>query len=177
MTADQLRDLAAATYLTSLRAKRSNPSCRAKKKHSILPSKERVDCFVAYAPRNDGRQLRDLAAATYLTSLRANGLRECAPYDRLLAMTAGASELRLHFSNSPPRTDTASRSRRTFSREFCWSRPALCHQRAQGMPGAQCARGLACKIKQAYELVTTVTPERPGIPRAMVLRLTSRSPR
>src|SRR6266436_9246601 len=45
------------------------------------------------------------------------------------------------------------------------------------MPGAQCARGLACKIKQAYELVTTVTPERPGIPRAMVLRLTSRSPR
>ncbi len=27
------------------------------------------------------------------------------------------------------------------------------------MPGAQCTRSLACKIKQAYELVTTVTPE------------------
>src|SRR5258707_6567688 len=50
-------------------------------------------------------------------------------------------------------------------------------QRAQGMPGAQCTRSLACKIKQAYELVTTVTPVSPGIPRAMVLRLTSRSPR
>src|SRR6266404_3668208 len=32
-------------------------------------------------------------------------------------------------------------------------------QRAQGMPGARCAHSLACKIKQAYELVTTVTPE------------------
>src|SRR6266404_3330464 len=60
--------------------------------------------------------------------------------------------------------------------EVCQSM-SLDNQRAQGMPGAQCARGLACKIKQAHELVTTVTPERPGIPRAMVLRLTSRSPR
>src|SRR6266550_4780435 len=33
------------------------------------------------------------------------------------------------------------------------------NQRAQGMPGARCAHSLACKIKQAYELVTTVTPE------------------
>src|SRR6266478_3148458 len=119
MKADQLRDLAAATYLTALRAKRSNPSCRAKKKQFILPSKERVDCFVAYAPRNDGRQLRDLAAATYLTSLRANGLRECAPYDRLLAMTAGASELRLHFSNSIAQQtrlrDLAARFRASFA--------------------------------------------------------------
>jgi hypothetical protein len=42
--------------------------------------------------------------------------------------------------------------------------PGLCmnplaqKQRAQGMPGAQCARSLACK-KQTHELVTTVTPE------------------
>src|SRR5947209_1825063 len=37
------------------------------------------------------------------------------------------------------------------------------------MPGAQCARGLACKIKKHTSAVTTVTPERPGIPYAMVL--------
>jgi hypothetical protein len=42
-------------------------------------------------------------------------------------------------------------------------------QRAQGMPGARCARSLACKIKKHTSIVTTVTPERPGIPYAMVL--------
>src|SRR5436190_21385820 len=42
-------------------------------------------------------------------------------------------------------------------------------QRAQGMPGARCARSLACKIKKHTSIVTTVTPETPGIPRAMVL--------
>ena len=36
------------------------------------------------------------------------------------------------------------------------------------MPGARCARSLACS-KKTRELVTTVTPETPGIPRAMVL--------
>jgi hypothetical protein len=36
------------------------------------------------------------------------------------------------------------------------------------MPGAWCARSLACKIK-ARKQVTTVTPETSGIPRAMVL--------
>src|ERR1700722_1011131 len=36
------------------------------------------------------------------------------------------------------------------------------------MPGARSARGLACS-KKTRELVTTVTPETPGIPRAMVL--------
>jgi len=37
------------------------------------------------------------------------------------------------------------------------------------MPGDQCARSLACENKKHDELVTTVTPEKPGIPRAMVL--------
>ena len=37
------------------------------------------------------------------------------------------------------------------------------------MPGAQCARSLACKIKKHTSIVTTVTPGSPGIPRAMVL--------
>src|SRR5881227_2508037 len=45
----------------------------------------------------------------------------------------------------------------------------LKHQRAQGMPGARCARSLACKIKKHTSIVTTVTPGTPGIPRAMVL--------
>jgi hypothetical protein len=37
------------------------------------------------------------------------------------------------------------------------------------MPGAHCARSLACKIKKHTSIVTTVTPESPGIPYAMVL--------
>jgi hypothetical protein len=37
------------------------------------------------------------------------------------------------------------------------------------MPGARCARSLACKIKKHTSVVTTVTPGSPGIPRAMVL--------
>ena len=36
------------------------------------------------------------------------------------------------------------------------------------MPGARCARSLACKIKKHTSIVTTVTPGSPGIPRAMV---------
>ena len=37
------------------------------------------------------------------------------------------------------------------------------------MPGARRARSLACENWKAHELVTTVTPDSPGIPRAMVL--------
>jgi hypothetical protein len=37
------------------------------------------------------------------------------------------------------------------------------------MPGARCTRSLACKNKKAHEVVTTSSPEQPGIPRAMVL--------
>src|SRR3954465_12347447 len=37
------------------------------------------------------------------------------------------------------------------------------------MPGARCARSLACKIKKHTSIVTTVTPVTPGIPRTMVL--------
>src|SRR2546423_5839707 len=37
------------------------------------------------------------------------------------------------------------------------------------MPGARCTRSLACKSKKAHEVVTTGSPEQPGIPRAMVL--------
>jgi hypothetical protein len=65
-------------------------------------------------------------------------------------------------------TDTPPRSRRmraSFAARFA----RLKHQRAQGMPGARCARSLACKIKKHTSIVTTVTPGSPGIPRAMVL--------
>src|SRR5438874_11883853 len=46
---------------------------------------------------------------------------------------------------------------------------SLAQERAQGMPGARCTRSLACKNKIAHEVVTTGSPEQPGIPRAMVL--------
>ncbi len=36
------------------------------------------------------------------------------------------------------------------------------------MPGAQCTRSLVCDKNKHTSIVTTVTPERPGIPRAMV---------
>jgi hypothetical protein len=43
-------------------------------------------------------------------------------------------------------------------------------QRAQGMPGARCARSLACSYETKHtSIVTTGSPETPGIPRAMVL--------
>src|SRR5256885_2667147 len=64
-------------------------------------------------------------------------------------------------------THTCAISRRV--PEFCFSSCHPKHQRAQGMPGAQCARSLACKIKKHTSIVTTVTPGSPGIPRAMVL--------
>jgi hypothetical protein len=37
------------------------------------------------------------------------------------------------------------------------------------MPGARCARSLACKIKKHTSVVTTVTSVSPDIPRALVL--------
>src|SRR5207248_7966659 len=46
---------------------------------------------------------------------------------------------------------------------------SLAQERAQGMPGARCTRSLACKNKIAHKVVTTGSPEQPGIPRAMVL--------
>ena len=39
------------------------------------------------------------------------------------------------------------------------------------MPGARRARSLACKIKKHTSVVTTVTPDTPGIPYAMVYDL------
>ena len=56
---------------------------------------------------------------------------------------------------SSRKTNTPARSRRARRASFADMKRFLKHQRAQGMPGARCARSLACKIKKAYELVTT----------------------
>jgi hypothetical protein len=45
------------------------------------------------------------------------------------------------------------------------------------MPDARCARSLVCEMEKHTSIVTTVTPERSGIPRAMVLRFPSCSSR
>jgi hypothetical protein len=67
---------------------RSTTSLRAQAKQSIAQQKERMDCFVASAPRNDGKtQLRDLAAwffarGIHLFPLSSNkGRRECRALD------------------------------------------------------------------------------------------------
>jgi len=66
-------------------------------------------------------------------------------------------------SHRPGMTATSSRYDSAFSRrdapEVCKKRARLDHQRAQGMPGAQCTRSLACSVKWHTSVVTTVTPE------------------
>jgi hypothetical protein len=42
-------------------------------------------------------------------------------------------------------------------------------KRAQGKPGAQCTRSLACESKKHTSVVTTGSPELPGLPCALVL--------
>ena len=77
------------------------------------------------------------------------------------------------FHNSQTATiDTPPHSRGTMRPSCCVNVP-LEKQRAQGMPGARCARSRVCSVDKAHALVTTVTPETPGIPRAMVLTVYS----
>src|SRR5258708_23420542 len=85
----------------------------------------------------------------------------------LLRRFAPRNDVKTKYDSAIPRRDAS---------ELCKNvRPKI--QRAQGMPGAECTRSLVCDKNKHTSIVTTVTPERPGIPRAMVLRLTSRSPR
>jgi hypothetical protein len=56
------------------------------------------------------------------------------------------------------------------------SLPSL-DQRAQGKPGADRTRSLACNTEEHTSVFTTGTTEQPGFPRAMVLRFPSCSPR
>jgi hypothetical protein len=63
--------------------------------------------------------------------------------------------------------------------EFCETIAPSDHQRAQGMPGAQCTRSLVCTgvVGVCTRVFTAEAPDTSGIPHAMVLRLISRSPR
>jgi len=84
--------------------------------------------------------------------------------------TTDCAARRFYFSNSPDNQLLGLHLRDLAA----WKRPSFARligpkQRAQGMPGARCARSLACKNKKAHEVVTTGSPEQPGIPRAMVL--------
>ena len=54
--------------------------------------------------------------------------------------------------------------------------PALSESRAQGMPGARCARGLVCNGSGRAHTSIQVTPESPGIPHAMVYGLSRARP-
>ena len=54
---------------------------------------------------------------------------------------------------------------------------APCKIRARGMPGARCTRSLVCKGRKHTSVVTTVAPEHPAFPHAMVLTAASCSPR
>lgn len=51
---------------------------------------------------------------------------------------------------------------------FCGERSALGITRARGTPGAD-APAASCAANKAHELVTTVTPDLPGVPHAVVL--------
>jgi hypothetical protein len=99
-------------------------------------------------------------------SLRgANGSRECAPDDRLRDEAIHSFSTRRDGLLRFARNDVAqishitSRSRGADRPRFCWKRSRLREQRAQGMPGAQCTRSLACNVKWHTSVVTTVTPE------------------
>ena len=74
-------------------------------------------------------------------------------------------------------TAMASRSRRMLFSRGIHLFPALSELRAQGMPGARCARGLVCNGSGRAHTSIQVTPESPGIPHAMVLTATPCSPR
>ena len=64
------------------------------------------------------------------------------------------------------------------SPEFCSLIVPLSEERAQGMPGARCTRGLMCQSAQEWRHTSIqVSGEHTDIPCAMALRLTSCSPR
>ena len=100
-------------------------------------------------------------------------VRRDAPRWQCLWLTLSGSPPQGGESRPTARSDFALRhafaiSPRIFARVLRSNLPPR-DQRAQGMPGARCARSLVCEIKKHTSIVTTVTPESPGIPRAMVL--------
>jgi hypothetical protein len=145
------------------------------------------------APRRGHEAVPDLP------SLRANGSRECAPDDRLREAIHSAASgqvdcFRLR-AEALRRTRTLrslrSKRRRVAALAMTWKHTcpfprqvfarvvaASCpsfEQRAQGKPGADCARSPRATKSTGVEL--QVQPNNPGFPRATVLRLISCSPR
>jgi hypothetical protein len=75
------------------------------------------------------------------------------------------SRHRLH--EDPPRRQPSTVSRRSVPEVWIECRPSR-KMRAQGMPGARCTRS-PCAVGRKHTVVTTGSPESPGIPCAMVL--------
>ena len=75
------------------------------------------------------------------------------------------------FASLAMTANTISRSRGPICPRFARNFLTPPNQWAQGIPGARSTRSLACESKKHTSIVTTVTPESPGIPRAMVYGL------
>src|SRR5439155_4233842 len=82
-----------------------------------------------------------------------------------------------NFQTAETISDVTPRSRGAMRPSFCKNHPPL---KSEGAGNAGRLMRPQSRVQNKIKhtsIVTTVTPERPGIPRAMVLRLTSRSPR
>jgi hypothetical protein len=117
--------------------------------------------------------------------LQTTGSRECAPDDRL--REASQSREDWIASSQVLLAMTLLRSfDSNFKQQMCVRILAAGYARAlrfvvpqkreQGMPDARCTRGLVCKMEKTHTSIQ-VQRRQSGIPCAMALRLTSRSPR
>ncbi len=81
------------------------------------------------------------------------------------------------FASLAMTADTVSRSRGALRPSFAGNFPPSPKQRAQGMPGARCTRGLVCDGVEDGAHEHTGQRRASDIPCAMALRLITRSPR
>jgi hypothetical protein len=129
-----------------------------------------MDCFVAFAPRKD----------TGVVPAKAGTHTPCRSFERRCSMTF-AQQLRAVVMGPGSRFACPGRQWWIFDSSFkqpiIFSRreaPKLCQQlpsRKEGAGNAGCALHPQSRVqnKKAHEVVTTGSPEQPGIPRAMVL--------
>jgi hypothetical protein len=108
---------------------------------------------------------------TFIATLCSN--RKSSTYGSLLSQ---GRRKRVQTFKQPQ--NTASRSRRGFRASFAGECPALSDQRRRECRALDAPAASRAKWESKHtSIVTTVTPESPGIPYAMVLRLISCSPR
>jgi hypothetical protein len=88
-----------------------------------------------------------------------------------------SSDLRFHFSNSHAMYSRSYAISPRNPREFCSNLPPSSSEGAGNAGRSMHPQPRVRNEKKHTSVVTTVTPETPGIPRAMVLRLIPRSPR